>query len=171
MQPRRLLLVRHATAADGPVDADRPLTRSGMRHAGAIGSWLEQGGLAPDCVLVSPAHRAAQTWEQVSAQLPAGPAPITDARIYDNTVETLLAVIRETPDDAATVALIGHNPSVGELAAALDDGQGSPEARRDVGRGFPTGGVAVFLLPGAFAALAPGGALLSAFTVPGDRSL
>jgi phosphohistidine phosphatase len=144
------------------------LTGRGVRRAAAIGVWLGQAAMVPDRVLVSPARRALQTWEQAAAALaPSGP-PIVDARIYDNTVEALLAAIQETPEDVRTVAVVGHNPSVGELADVLDDGQGSPAARRDLDAGFPTGGVAVFSLATSFAAIAPGTATLSAFTVPGD---
>jgi len=82
--------------------------------------------------------------------------------------DALLAVVRETPVDLQTVAVVGHNPSIGELSAVLDGGEGDPEARRAVDRGFPAGGVAVFGLPGSFAALAPGAATLSDFAVPGD---
>ena len=168
MQPRRLLLIRHATAAEGrPIDADRPLTGSGVRHAGAIGSWLQQGELTPDRVLVSPALRAAQTWQHAGAQLAEAPQPVTDPRIYDNTVGQVLATIREAPDDARTVAVVGHNPSIGELSAILGDDGGSPEARQAVDRGFPAGGVAVFILPGPFAAVEPGSATLTDFVVPG----
>ena len=167
MQPRRLLLIRHTKAADGPVDADRPLTTRGEHRAAAIGAWLDRVGSVPDLVLVSPARRAAQTWELASAPLASGRPPVVDARIYDNTVESLLEVIRETPDDVRTVAVVGHNPSIGELASVLDDGQGSPEAREAADAGFPTGGVAVFVLPAPFAEIEPGAATLSAFTVPG----
>ena len=72
MQPRRLLLVRHAQAAAGPVDAERPLTKRGALHAAAIGSWLAQAGLVPDRVLVSPARRALQTWERANTSLVPG---------------------------------------------------------------------------------------------------
>src|SRR3954453_9424386 len=63
VQPRRLVLVRHAQAAQGEVDADRTLTERGARQAAAIGAWLAQTGLIPDRVVVSPARRAQQTWE------------------------------------------------------------------------------------------------------------
>jgi phosphohistidine phosphatase len=167
VQPRRLVLVRHAQAADGPVDADRPLTGRGARHAAAIGTWLEQAGFVPDRVLVSPARRAVQTWEQAGTGLPQGPPPTVDTRIYDNTVEALLAAIQETPDDVGTLAVVGHNPSIGELVAVLDDGQGNPAARRDADAGFPTGSVAVFLLATPFAGIAPGAGTLDDVTVPG----
>jgi phosphohistidine phosphatase len=168
VQPRRLVLLRHAKAADGPIDADRPLTERGTRRAIAVGTWLEQAGLLPDRVLVSPARRAVQTWEQAGARLPRSPRPIVDPRIYDNTVEDLITAIGETPEDVRTLAVVGHNPSIGELAAVLDNGQGNPAARRDVEAGFPTGGVAVFTLPTPFAAIAPGAARLDDVAVRGD---
>ena len=165
--PRRLLLVRHAQAADAPVDADRPLTHHGERRAAAIGTWIDQHGLIPDRVLVSPARRAVQTWENASAVLGAGPEPTLDPRIYANTVEMVLAAVQETPDVVTTVAVVGHNPSVGELAAVLGDGEGDPTLQREAEAGFPAGGVAVFELSGPFADLEPGAATLSSFTVPG----
>jgi phosphohistidine phosphatase len=168
VQLRRLLLVRHAQAAGGPVDAERPLTEDGARHAAAIGSWLARAGLVPDLVLVSPARRAVQTWERARASLEPDVEPVVDARVHDNTVEALLAAVRETPEDVRTLVVVGHNPSVGELTGVLDDGRGDPRAQRDVGAGFRTGGVAVFTLAGPFAAIGPGTATLTGFTVPGS---
>jgi phosphohistidine phosphatase len=168
MPPRRLLLVRHAKAAQGGVDVDRPLTKRGIRQAAAIGAWLEQAGLVPDRVVVSPARRAAQTWERAGAPLEPAPQLIVDERIYDNTVESLLEAIREAPGDVRTLAVVGHNPSIAELTDVLDDGKGSADARRDLEAGFPTAGVAVFDVPSSFDAIAPGQATLSAFTRPGD---
>lgn len=167
MQLRRLLLVRHATAADGPVDVDRPLTADGEERAAAIGAWLRGTRVAPDRVLVSPARRAVRTWELAGASL-SGPSPVVDARLYDNTVEDLLEVIGETPDGAAMVAVVGHNPSIGVLASELDDGRGDPGARSRLQAGFPAGGVAVFDLAAAYHDLGPGAATLRAFSVPGD---
>ncbi|MEX5718235.1 SixA phosphatase family protein [Geodermatophilus maliterrae] len=166
MPPRRLVLIRHAQAAAGPVDAERPLTERGARQAAAIGSWLAQSGLAPDRVLLSPARRAVQTWEQAGAALGPGLHPIVDERIWDNTVEALLTAVRETPEDVRTLAVVGHNPSVGELARVLDDGRGDRAARGDLDAGFPAGGVAVFLLATPLAGVQPGAATLSDVTVP-----
>ena len=167
VQPRRLVLVRHAQAAQGEVDADRTLTERGARQAAAIGAWLAQTGLIPDRVVVSPARRAQQTWELASATLQPGPLPVVDPRIYENTLEALLAAVQQTPDDVRTVAVVGHNPSVGVLASVLDDGSGNPAARRDIEAGFPTGGVAVFVLAAPFDTVAPGTATLTDFGVPG----
>ena len=166
MQPRRLLLVRHAEAAHSAIDADRPLTDRGTRQAAAMGGWLKRSGLVPDSVVVSSARRAIQTWERAAARIGPEPEPIVDARIYDNTVEALLAIIREAPEDVQTVAVVGHNPSVGLLASVLDGGDGSPAARRDLEAGFPTGTVAVFTLDVPFSEVAPGTATLVDFATP-----
>ena len=168
MQPRRLLLIRHAKAADGPVDVDRALTGRGTRQAAAIGTWLADAGFVPDRALVSPARRAAQTWEQAAVHLGAAPEHVVESRIYDNTVEALLAVIADAPDGVQTLAVVGHNPSIGELAHDLDDDEGSATARRDLHAGFPTGGVAVFTLAAPFGELAPGTATLTDFRTPRD---
>lgn len=163
---RRLVLLRHAQAADAATDADRPLTPEGELQAGAIGRWLRNAGLVPDRVVISPARRAAQTWQRAAAQLPSPPPPVVDQRMYDNAVEYLLAVLYEIPADAATVALVGHNPSIGTLASILDDGAGAPLARQALRAGFPTGCVAVFDLELPFDAIAPECATLTACTVP-----
>jgi phosphohistidine phosphatase len=166
VQPRRVLLIRHAKAADAPVDIDRPLAERGKRQAAAIASWLEESGRVPERVVVSPARRAAQTWELAAARLKPHLRATVDPRVYDNTVEALLAVLRETPGDVRTVAVVGHNPSIAELAAILDAGQGNPAAQRDLETKFPTAGVAVFSLTGPFADIAPGAATLDDFTAP-----
>lgn len=166
MEPRRLVLIRHARAAGGAVDVDRPLTADGAEQAAAIGPWLEQAGLVPDRVLVSPARRAAQTW--AAAAPAAAERPTIEPRIYDNTVDALLAAIRAAPDDVATLALVGHNPSIGELARALGDGQADAVAQRAVDDGFPTGAVAVFALGTSFTDVEPGTATLVAVVVPGN---
>jgi phosphohistidine phosphatase len=160
--PRRLLLVRHAQAAGGGVDADRALTEQGRGDAAAVGRWLVGTGLLPDRALVSPARRAAQTWELAAT----GVRPVVEPRLYANDVDLLIAVVRETPGEVATLAVVGHNPSVGELAQLLDDAAGDPAARDGVARGFPAGAVAVFEAAGPFAALGLGGATLTGFTAP-----
>jgi phosphohistidine phosphatase len=156
---RRLLLIRHAQAGNAPLDADRPLTEHGAEQARAVGGWLAERALVPDRVLVSPARRAAQTWAAAAGRLAGAAEPTSDARIYDNTLDTVLAAIRETPDEVRCLAVVGHNPSLGALADEL-----TPDSLQN---GFPAGAVVVFELPVPFAALDPGTATLSAVHLPG----
>jgi phosphohistidine phosphatase len=162
-----LLLIRHAQAADASPDRERPLTDHGLRAARAIGSWLRESGFAPDRALVSSALRAQQTWAAAARALGDEREPTVEQRIYDNTVEALLEVIAEAADDVGTLVVVGHNPSIGQLAFDLDDGSGSESARRDLPAGFPTGAVAVFGVGGSFADLGTGTATLEDLAVPG----
>lgn len=167
MTRRRLVLIRHAKAAeDGDEDAARPLAERGVAEAPAIGRWLAEQGLVPDSVVVSPARRAQQTWALAVAAQGAVPDPVLDERIYDNTVDALLQVVRDTPADVDTLVLVGHNPSVEGLALALDDGGGDTEARSDLAHGYPTCGVAVLELQDGWSKLDTGGATLVGFVVP-----
>jgi len=161
------LLIRHAKSAQGGgPDIDRPLADRGRADAPAIGRWLAAHDLVPDHVVVSPARRAAQTWELAAGALPAAVATEVDARVYDNTVGDLLDVIRETPADVGTLALVGHNPSFAELAGALDDGQGDRAARRELADKYPTSGVAAFELATEWSRTGLGDGTLRAFAAP-----
>jgi phosphohistidine phosphatase SixA len=57
--------------------------------------------------------------------------------------------------------LIGHNPSIQELAVALS--QQSPKL---AGRKFPTGALATFSIEGSWGSLEPSGARLVSFVRP-----
>jgi phosphohistidine phosphatase len=166
---RTLLLVRHAKAvADAATDEERALAPRGVRDARAAGRWLVEHGLIPDQVIVSPAHRTVQTWETMKAELAVDPPVVTDRRIYDNTIESLLAVVNEAPDEADTLAIVGHNPSVQGFAVALDDGRGDPRARADIADAIPTAGITVLTVEGSWDELTPGGATVRAFAVARD---
>jgi phosphohistidine phosphatase len=149
-----LLLVRHAkSASEASSDVDRALAPQGIRDAAAAGRWLLDRGLVPDLVVVSPALRALQTWNAIGGELRGLPTTVTDDRIYENSVDSLVSVVHDTAESAATVAIIGHNPSMHAFAAALDDGDGDSEARASIHHGFATMGIAVVDVPGAWADL------------------
>jgi phosphohistidine phosphatase len=144
MTTRRLVLIRHAKAAGGTRDIDRPLADRGVLDAAAIGQRLKSLDLSPDRVVVSTALRTQQTWEVAAAVQDDSPVATIDPRVYNNTIEDLLAVIRDTPSALATLIVVGHNPSMGELAVVLDDGAGDAAAREGIATSFPTSGVCVF---------------------------
>jgi len=168
MKDRRLVLLRHAKAtASGASDAKRPLASRGAADAAAVGRQLTGQQLAPDRVVVSPALRARQTWQLAAAELPRSPDPVTDDRVYGNTVEELLAVLRDTPADVETLIVVGHNPSIEGLATVLDDGQGPAEARSAIATKYPTSGVTVFAVTVAWPEVGAGAGMLLSFTAPG----
>ncbi|WP_026181123.1 SixA phosphatase family protein [Demetria terragena] len=159
---RVLILLRHAKAADpeGRADRDRPLTERGVADATAAGEWLKDENLLPTQVFCSPALRTRQTWSAVVEATGQGGLVDHDERIYNASDEQLLQVLRETDDNASTVALVGHSPGVPMLAALLDDGNGDQVARASLGDSFPTCTAAVFRISTAWADLAAGSAEL-----------
>jgi phosphohistidine phosphatase len=166
MTKRRLVLIRHSKTAAGSPDIDRALSDQGLRDAAAVGRWLTELELTPDRVVVSTALRAQQTWETAAAHHVSAPRPVIDERIYDNTVEDLLAVIRSTPATASTLILVGHNPSMGEFANVLDDDAGDRTARAEIARSYPTSGVCVFDVAVEWPVVDAGDGTVTSFTAP-----
>jgi phosphohistidine phosphatase len=141
--PRRILLMRHAKSSwDDPSlpDHDRPLNARGRRSATAIGTYLREHDLVPELLLCSSATRATQT---MSGMALVG----ADVRIRDDLYgaddDSLLAAIRETPEEVSSVAVLAHDPGVNDLGRRLAVGGSGPstDALRER---FPTGAVAVF---------------------------
>jgi len=164
VQSRRLLLVRHAKAAqDGATDSERPLTEGGARHAEEVGAWLTERDLRPDHALVSSARRAVETWEALVRGGGWDVEPGVDRALYTAEPETALDLVREV-GDAPTLALVGHNPTIASLAQLLDDGEGDADAGTELAAsGFRPGAVAVLELDGEWSDLAWGSARLVAF--------
>lgn len=148
------------------MDKQRPLTERGRRDAGAVGRWLARSGIAIDRVLVSPAQRARETWTAAAAEQPGAPSAEVEDRIYDNELDSLLAVLRELPGSVQVLALVGHNPSVERLANDLDDGEGDPDSREQLADGFSTGGIAVFEVPGEWSDVGAHALTLTSFAAP-----
>jgi phosphohistidine phosphatase len=167
MTVRRLVLLRHAKADNPPdtADEDRPLSTRGHADAQVAGAWLSRNH-PPDQVICSPSKRTRQTWQAVSANLPGDSSPTVafDRRIYSGAADDLLTAIRDCPDSAGTVLLIGHNPGISWLARDLD-----PERRLD-SDGLRTCGIAVHTLDGAWSDYAPGKApIVTTYTARGER--
>lgn len=166
MGARTLVLVRHAKAeSDAAADAERPLAERGRLDAAAAGRWLAAQGITPDLAVISHAVRARQTWDEIATTVSAAETWVEE-RIYENTVDELLAVISTVPDSATTVVVVGHNPSMHGLAITLDDGNGDGEARAKIHESYPTCGITVFDVSRQWSDLAYGDATLRTFAAP-----
>jgi phosphohistidine phosphatase len=143
---RTLHLLRHAKSSwDDPAapDADRPLAPRGHRTVSALREHFRALDLSVELVLVSPARRARETWDGVADGFGGAPTVRYVPRIYEATVDDLLAVVRAVPDDVTSLLLVGHNPGFEQLADSLT-GNGDADALADLRRGYPTGGFASF---------------------------
>jgi phosphohistidine phosphatase len=155
-----LVLMRHsrATHKTGFEDVERPLTGRGRRNAAEAGAWLRARGLVPDLVLCSAATRTRQTWDELSGPLEsAEPVEVWyDSRVYLADDYELREIIAETPDDVGRLLVIGHNPTIEQVASWL---AGEP------GLSFPTSAIAVVEVAD-WVRLPPGGGTLRASWVP-----
>jgi phosphohistidine phosphatase len=151
-----VVILRHAKAAnpEGVADRDRPLTPRGHADAAAAGVWLDHSGLVPDLVLCSPSRRTRETWHGVALGLSSAPEVHYQDALYGGSAAALMAAIRGTADDVATVLLIGHNPALSELSAVFDP----KHAEQD---GLRTAGVAVHSWTGSWVDCGPDSARLS----------
>jgi len=148
---RRLMLLRHAkTENNAPSgrDQDRRLDDRGHKDAAEIGSFIAGHPPFPNCVLVSPAVRAYQTWEVAWAAMKKSvPAPQVELlpELYGADPAQMLQSIRDASvSDPKRLMVIGHNPGMHELALALTDGGGDTAGRRALSDNLPTSGLASF---------------------------
>lgn len=108
-----LILWRHAEAVDGIPDHARGLTAKGEKQAEKMAAFLHQHLPAETRILVSPATRTRQTVAALTEHFTLAPtiAPGASAQ----------AVLQATrwPDAGGTVLVVGHQPTLGAVAAQL----------------------------------------------------
>lgn len=108
-----LLLWRHADAEDGMPDAGRALTKKGLKQAKQVAAWLLPR-LPRDClILASPAKRAQQT--AAALDLPY----TTERRIGVQANIADIIAASNWPRHKGAVLVVGHQPTLGRLAARL----------------------------------------------------
>lgn len=122
-----LILWRHAEAhlvKEGQSDLERPLTSKGERQAQRMAEWLNQRLAHSTRILASPAERTQQTAKAL------GKAYKTiDTIAPDASVESLLKAVR-WPDAPEPVLVVGHQPTLGLVAAQLLCGAPQPWAMK-----------------------------------------
>ena len=117
---RSLILIRHTKSAWGDLslpDFDRPIKKDRVDDAKNMASQLKSLGIEPDLIICSPAKRTRQTAEYFYDKLKYDVNDVIfDKRIYESTAEEVLQVIREVDPKVKTLVVIGHNPSLTNLA-------------------------------------------------------
>lgn len=120
-----LILWRHAEAVverEGQDDLERALTAKGERQAQRMAEWLNQRIAHSTRILASPALRCQQTAQALSRSFKTVPSIAPDAA-----PEAVLKAAR-WPESAEPVLVVGHQPTLGLVAAQLLCGQAQPWA-------------------------------------------
>lgn len=122
-----LILWRHAEAVDGFPDAERALTQRGLKQAEKMAGWLNERLPVDAEILVSPARRAQQTASALGRPF----KTCKDLDVGESATHLLSAV--HWPDGAKRcVLVVGHQPTLGEVAALL---LGGDEAQWSIKKG------------------------------------
>jgi phosphohistidine phosphatase len=118
-----LYLIRHGIAAERgdeyPDDSKRPLTSGGITRLRKEAKALDALGVAFDHIITSPLVRTRQTADVFAETLKSKPSVSSSDALAP--AGTPAAVIQDLTKHArkARVALVGHEPNIGELAARL----------------------------------------------------
>jgi phosphohistidine phosphatase len=121
---KKLLIMRHAKSdwGSGLADHERPLNKRGTRAAVAMGKALAAMEEVPDLVISSTATRAATT-TRLAAEAGDWSSRLTysDA-LYGTSVRGALEVLMQADPGAASVMLVGHEPTRSSLVEHLTGG-------------------------------------------------
>lgn len=120
-----LILWRHAEAEYGPPDMERALTPHGERQAANMAAWLRDHLPEDARILVSPAKRAQQTARALSSHFETVAALSPGASVN----EVLEACAWSGPAQGCAL-VVGHQPTLGEVAGRLLGIQGTVAVRK-----------------------------------------
>ncbi|MEQ1870297.1 MAG: phosphohistidine phosphatase SixA [Vicinamibacterales bacterium] len=123
MAAHQLYLIRHGRAEERgdrwPDDSKRPLTDDGSERVLKAARGLERLGTTLDVVLTSPFVRTHQTAELTASAFDSRPPIVTlDSLTPNGSFQAFLEDL-EKQARRSKVAIVGHEPDLGEMAARL----------------------------------------------------
>jgi len=119
----QLFLIRHGVAEERgdawPDDAKRPLSEEGIERFQKSARGLARLDVWIDVVLTSPLVRARQTAEIVASAFDPRPSIVTIESLAPGGSYASLVADLEKHGRKTRIALVGHEPGIGELGARL----------------------------------------------------
>jgi phosphohistidine phosphatase len=108
-----LILWRHAEAEAGGPDDGRALTPTGHKQAEKMAAWLDRN-LPDNCrILASPARRAQQTAAALGRKFK------TLDELGTGASHASILTVSGWPDSREAVLIVGHQPTLGQVASFL----------------------------------------------------
>jgi phosphohistidine phosphatase len=118
-----LYIVRHAIAAqrgaEYPDDTKRPLTEEGISRFRHVVAGLEEMEVQVELILTSPILRARQTADLLSEGLTGHPRIVETAVLTPGASHKALTTELGRHARTIAIALVGHEPHLGDTAARL----------------------------------------------------
>jgi len=111
-----LILWRHAEAEDGAPDSARKLTDKGVKQAQGMAAWLRLRLPENTRIIASPTERTQQTAAALDGRFE------TVKEIGPSASAKSILVAAGWPEAKGAVVVVGHQPTLGEVAALLLSG-------------------------------------------------
>jgi phosphohistidine phosphatase len=108
-----LILWRHAEAEPGEPDEERVLTAKGRKQAARMAEWLDRNLPSRCRIFVSPTKRTLQTAQALGRKF-----KVETELAPDAAPETILKIAK-WPDAHEPVLIVGHQPTLGQVASLL----------------------------------------------------
>jgi len=165
---RQLLLVRHAKSSWDDTslpDRDRPLAARGIKALAGMRDYLQRSEHRPEIVLCSPSRRTIDTFDSIRAAIPMHAQVVLADELYGATADSLLDLLRGVDDGIECAMVVGHNPTLQDLALLLV-GAGDADVRGQLATKIPTGAVVTMSFDGAWADLDDGVTALNDLYMP-----
>jgi phosphohistidine phosphatase len=112
-----LILWRHAEAEDGMPDSARELTGKGLKQARAMAEWLKPRLPESTRIIASPTRRTQQTASALGNDFE------TIKEIGAGASAKVILAAAGWPATKGAVVVVGHQPTLGEVAALLLTGE------------------------------------------------
>jgi phosphohistidine phosphatase len=120
---KKLILMRHAKAVKpeetNVPDIERKLEERGIKDSQNMGEFLKHEGWIPEKIFCSPSIRTKETLDLVLRKLKENIPVQFEEAIYGNDQNEIIKLISGIDDSLQLIMLIGHNPSIENLAVFL----------------------------------------------------
>lgn len=119
---KHLWLIRHATAIQGDfslADFDRTLESSGVQEAKKTGAFILKSGIVPEFIFCSSSKRTIETADLIGSSINKIIQVKATPDLYNSSFQTIQKTIQGVDPKVLTLALVGHNPGISQLATAL----------------------------------------------------
>jgi phosphohistidine phosphatase len=117
---KTLYIVRHAKSGEkqsGKQDIDRNLSDRGKSDGEKMGEHLRSLGIHPEAFISSPATRAMQTTQILTASMGIRDASIQiEDELYHGNFASMYSFVKNLDDELTTVMIFGHNPYFSSMA-------------------------------------------------------
>ncbi len=120
---KHLTIIRHAKSSWENPDLDdmvRPLNERGKQAVVIIGDYLKNKKIKPDLIITSPATRALQTAIGIGTVLKYKTEDLKiEQAVYFGNTTSVIRIIENTDNRFRDVFLLGHEPVLSSVIAAL----------------------------------------------------